>query len=162
MIRDAFVKSIRPAVAAFVALAALGAAPVPYYASLSRGKVYLREGPSYQHRVLWIYQRKGLPVQVLNQYDIWRRIRDSDGTIGWVSGVMLSAGRRTIVVTSKKPTPLRDGAGEGAHVIATAQTGVVAKLEACKVDACKVSADGTEGWIDKKNIWGVGVGEVFQ
>lgn len=145
-----------------MALAALGAAPGPYYASLSRDKVYLREGPSYQHRVLWIYQRKGLPVEVLNQYDIWRRIRDSDGTIGWVSGVMLSVGRRTIVVTSKKPAPLRDGAGEGAHVIANAQTGVVAKLEACKVDVCKISADGTEGWIEKKNIWGVGVGEVFQ
>ena len=162
MIRDALAKSIRPAVAALVALAALGAAPGPYYASLSRDKVFLREGPSYQHRVLWIYRRKGLPVLVLNQYDIWRRIKDSDGTIGWVSGVMLNAGRRTIVVTSKKAAPIRDDAAEAAHVIAYAQTGVVAKLEACKVDACKVSADGTEGWIDKKNIWGVGVGEVFQ
>lgn len=162
MIQGLGVRVLRLAMAALVALAVFAAAPAqPSYMSLAQNKVYLREGPSYQHRVLWVYQRKGLPVRVLQSYDIWRRIEAPDGTVGWISRVMLTD-RRTVVVTSRRAAPIRDGAGAGAHVIAFAQHGVVAKLEACKAVACKVSADGTEGWIAKQNIWGVGVGEVFQ
>jgi SH3-like domain-containing protein len=162
MILAARVKSLAPALAVLAAFPALAAQPVPQFASLASGKVYLREGPSYQHKVLWIYRRKGLPVQILHKYDIWYRVKDSDGTVGWISNVMISTRRRTVVVTSNRAAPIRDGAGVNAHAIAYAQHGVVAKLEACKADACKVSVDGTEGWIKKQNIWGVGVGEVFE
>ncbi|HEY2034919.1 MAG TPA: SH3 domain-containing protein [Rhizomicrobium sp.] len=148
--------------AVFAALPALAADPLPPYASLTSDKVYLREGPSYQHKVLWIYRRKGLPVQVLNKYDIWYRVKDSDGTVGWISNVMISTSRRTIIVTSKRAAPIRDGSDASAKAIAYAQPGVVAKLEACKAEVCEVSVDGTEGWIRKQDIWGVGVGEVFK
>ena len=162
MILSARVKSLVLAVAVLAARPAFGAEPPPPFATLNRDKVYLREGPSYQHRVLWIYRRKGLPVKVLNKYDIWYRIEDSDGTIGWISNVMISSSRRTIVVTSKHAAPIRDGAGENDHAIAYAQPGVVAKMEACKAQVCEVSVDGTEGWIRKQDIWGVGAGEVFK
>jgi len=160
MILAARVNSLALAFAVLSASAALAAAP--QFGSLAADKVYLRQGPSYQHRVLWIYRRRGLPVEILNKYDIWYRVKDSDGTVGWVSNVMISTRRRTVVVTSKRAAPIRDGAGVNAKPIAYAQHGVVAKLEACKADACKVSVDGTEGWIKKQNIWGVGVGEVFE
>jgi SH3-like domain-containing protein len=163
MILAARVKSVALGGAVLTALAAFGAAPAPpQFASLNRDKVYLREGPSYQHRVLWIYRRKGLPVRVLNKYDIWYRVEDSDGTKGWISNVMLSTRRRTIVVTSKHAAPIRDSADLTAPPIAYAQSGVVAKLEACKARVCEVSVDGTDGWIKKADIWGVGVGEVFK
>lgn len=151
----------RLAVAALVASATLGAAPGPQFMSLDRDKVYMREGPSYQHRVLWIYRRKDLPVEVLNSYDIWRRVRAPDGTVGWISNVMLSS-RRTVVVTSERAAPVRDRNNPGAHVIAFAQHGVVARLETCEPTACKISAGGIEGWIGKQDVWGVGAGEVFQ
>ncbi|HSM95484.1 MAG TPA: SH3 domain-containing protein [Rhizomicrobium sp.] len=162
MILAARVRSLAPLLAVLAAIPALAGEPLPAYASLASNRVYLREGPSYQHRVLWIYRRKGLPVKVLNKYDIWYRVEDSDGTIGWISNVMISTSRRTVVVTSKRAAPIRDGAGQNASAIAYAQPGVVARLEACKADACEVSADGTDGWIRKQDIWGVGVGEVFK
>jgi SH3-like domain-containing protein len=164
MILAARVKSLALAVAVFAALPAFADAPPspPQFGSLSRDKVYLREGPSYQHRVLWIYRRAGLPVKILTKYDIWYRVEDSDGTIGWLSNVMLSTRRRTVVVTSKRAAPIRDGSNVNAAAIAYAQHGVVAKLEACKALACEVSVDGTDGWIKKTDIWGVGVGEVFK
>ncbi|MBS0275315.1 MAG: SH3 domain-containing protein [Proteobacteria bacterium] len=161
MILAARVKSLA-LVAALAAIPALAAEPAPQFATLNRDKVYLREGPSYQHRVMWIYRRKGLPVQILTKYDIWYRVKDSDGTIGWVSNVMISTSRRTVVVTSKRATPIRDGSDRNAPAIAYAQHGVVARLEACKALVCEVSVDGTDGWIKKQDIWGVGVGEVFK
>ncbi|MGN6149858.1 MAG: SH3 domain-containing protein [Rhizomicrobium sp.] len=164
MILSARVKSLALALAACAAFPAWSAATesVPQFASLANDKVYLREGPSYQHKVLWIYRRKGLPVQVLHKYDIWYRVKDSEGTVGWISNVMISTRRRTVVVTSKHAAPIRNGADVNAAAIAYAQPGVVARLEACKAHACEVSVDGTEGWIRKQDIWGVGVGEVFK
>jgi SH3-like domain-containing protein len=164
MILAARVKSLALAIAVLAASPALAHGPKapPQFASLAADKVYLRQGPSYQNRVLWIYRRRGLPVQVLNKYDIWYRVKDSEGTVGWISNVMISTRRRTVVVTSKRAAPIRDGAGVNAKAIAYAQHGVVARLEACKADACEISVDGTEGWIKKQDIWGVGVGEVFK
>ncbi len=152
--------------AASAAAPAAGAAPAegpiaPHFASLASDKVFLREGPTYDHPVLWVYRRKGLPVLVTAQYDVWRRVRDSDGTVGWINDSMLSAAR-TVVVTARSPAPLRAGAAPNSKTLALAQPGVIAKLEACEPAACEISAGGVDGWIDKKNIWGVTAGDVFQ
>ncbi len=136
-----------------------GAVP-PHFVSLDNNKVYMREGPTYDHRVLWVYRRKGLPVLLTAQFDVWRRVRDSDGAIGWVHSNMISDAR-TVLVTSKAPAPLRSGEPAKSKTLALAQPGVIAKLEVCGPQACQVSTGGVEGWIDKKNIWGVTAGDVF-
>ena len=132
-----------------------------HYASLRSNKVYLREGPTFQHRVLFIYERKDYPVEVLTSYETWRRVRDADGTIGWVSQTMLGDAR-TVLIVGKTRADIRDAPDAAASVIAKAEPGVVARLKACKLQACEVEASGTDGWVDKRNIWGVDVGEVFQ
>jgi SH3-like domain-containing protein len=152
-------KSVRLTAALFVGLMGFGAAPPSPFASLSRDKAFVREGPSYQHRVLWVYRRKELPVLIIQTYDVWRKIRDNDGTTGWVHSSMLSD-RRTVVVTSHTPAKIRDK--PDGKVVALAQPGVVARLEACEAEACEVSASGTEGWIKKQDVWGVSAGEVFK
>lgn len=133
--------------------------PVPRFASLASDKVYMREGPTYRHPILWVYRRKGWPVEVIAQYDVWRRVRDKDGTTGWVHGSMISE-TRTVVTTAK--AALRRGEDPRSPILALAQPGVVAKLEACAISACEIDAAGTEGWIDKKYVWGVKAGEVFR
>ncbi len=142
-----------------VILLPASAAQAQQFASLRNDKVYLREGPTYQHRVLWVYQRKGWPMQVIDSYEGWRRVRDKDGTTGWVSALMLSP-VRTVVVTAAAKAPI--AANPGGKVIALAEPGVVAGLKACKPRICEVSAGDIDGWIDKNKIWGVGAGEVFQ
>lgn len=134
---------------------------LPRYASLDRNEVYLREGPSYQHRILWIYRKKGLPVKIIAQYDVWRRVQDWQGSIGWIHSSMLSDAR-TVIVMAKKQAPIRENLGPGGKILALAKPGVIAKLEACRATACEVSASGTDGWIDKKNIWGVSASERFR
>jgi SH3-like domain-containing protein len=132
---------------------------VPRFASLASDKVYMREGPTYRHPILWVYRRKGLPVEVVAQYDVWRRVRDSEGTTGWVHSSMISA-TRTILVTAR--AAIRRSDDPHAKILALAQPGVVAKLEACDASACEIAAGDTEGWIEKKNIWGVKTGETFR
>ena len=77
---------------------------VPHYMSQRPEKAYLREGPTYSHRILWIYRHKGYPFFVTASFDIWRRVRDVDGTVGWMSVTMLSDAR-TVLVRGKVRTP---------------------------------------------------------
>ena len=37
----------------------------------------------------WVYRRAGQPVEVIDEYETWRRIRDWEGTLGWVHQSML-------------------------------------------------------------------------
>ncbi len=134
--------------------------PAHRYVSLARGEVNMREGPSFDHKVMWVYHREGLPMQVLAQYDIWRRVRDSDGTVGWIQSSMLSAAR-TIVVAGEKPAPIRDANRINAHVSAYMAPGVVARVQTCAIQFCEVVTAGAVGWVNKKFIWGVDKGETF-
>ncbi|HEV2560535.1 MAG TPA: SH3 domain-containing protein [Rhizomicrobium sp.] len=149
--------------AAFLGSAARaeGSGDIPRYASFDNAKVYLREGPSYSHAILWVYHRKGLPVKVVAQYDVWRRIEDAEGSLGWVHSSMLSD-VRTVIVTAKKPAAIREDDDSSSKILALAQPGVIAKLEACRAMACEIATDGIDGWIDKKNIWGVNTSESFR
>lgn len=136
------------------------AADVVHYASIRRDEAYLREGPSYAHKVLWIYRRKDYPVKIIESFDAWRRVKDADGTTGWMHHTQLSDAR-TIVFIGFTKSMLHADFQPSSKVVAYVEPGVVAKLKACKPAACEVETSGVDGWVDKKNIWGVDLGEVF-
>ncbi len=128
--------------------------PVPRFVSLKSGEVYLREGPSPQHKVQWVYVRRGLPVEVIAEYDVWRRIRDEDGVTGWVHKGMLD-GRRSVVMTPGGNVPLREGPRADSAVIAYAEPGVIAKLKACGGQFCEVEAKSIDAYVARDRVWGV-------
>jgi len=137
------------------------AAFAPHYVSLRRDQGNLREGPSYAHRILWIYQHKDYPLEVIASFDAWRKVKEVDGTVGWMHQTQLTD-KRTVLFVGFTKSAIRESDDPNSKVIARAQPGVVARLKACKLQVCEVEASGTDGWVDKRNIWGVDVGEVFQ
>ncbi len=58
--------------------------PVPRFVSLKASRVNVRVGPGADYKVAWVFVKPGLPLEVVQEYDNWRRIRDSDGSMGWV------------------------------------------------------------------------------
>ena len=52
------------------------------YASLKKDQVNLRTGPGDRYPIMWVYQEKNYPVEVLESFEHWRQIREVDGTIG--------------------------------------------------------------------------------
>jgi SH3-like domain-containing protein len=133
------------------------ALPVPRFVSLKSDRVNVRGGPDKDHDVSWIYTRVGWPVEITAQYDNWRRIRDSDGSEGWVYHTMLS-GRRMAVVQLKAKTDLAPlyakPDAEGA-VKAQLQVGVLGTVKSCNGTWCRVVGDGFDGWIAQTSLWGV-------
>ena len=79
--------------------------PVPRFVSLKADKVNMHIGPAKTYEIKWLYQRAGLPVEITAEFENWRRIRDADGTEGWVYHSLLS-GKRTGMVTAKSPDEL--------------------------------------------------------
>src|SRR3954466_14481581 len=77
----------------------------PYFLSIKNEKTFMREGPGDNHRIKWIYHRKGLPVEVIASFEVWRRVRDMDGEIGWIHVALLSR-ERTAVVTGAAEIPV--------------------------------------------------------
>ena len=59
---------------AVAAISAASAAP-PHYVSQRADLAYLREGPSYDHKILWVYRHRGYPFAVTASFDVWRRVR---------------------------------------------------------------------------------------
>ena len=135
--------------------------PVPRYVSLKSGEVYLREGPSSGHKVEWVYVRRGLPVEVIAEYDVWRRIRDADGVVGWVHKGMLD-GKRSVLMTGEANIPLRESPAPDAAIVAYAQPGVIARLETCGGSFCEVKAQAIDGYVSRTQIWGVYAGETVE
>lgn len=129
------------------------------YVSQRTTKAYLREGPTYQHKVLWEYRRKGYPFAVIAEFDTWRRVRAADGTTGWMAASMLTD-QRTVLITGKGQVKLTADAG-GGKVVALADPGATAVLKSCTLQACRVTGDKVDGWIAKDRIWGVEANEVF-
>jgi SH3-like domain-containing protein len=114
-------------------------------------------GPAKTYEVKWVYQQTGLPVEITAEFETWRRIRDSDGTEGWVYHSLLS-GRRTGVVTAKSKDeliPLHDSASAESAVVAKLEPGVVSSVKRCSGGWCKVAGRGFEGWIQQVRLWGV-------
>jgi SH3-like domain-containing protein len=138
--------------------------PVPRYVSLKSDRVNLREGPSKDHRTAWVFQRAGLPVEIIGEYETWRRIRDSEGTEGWVLHSLLS-GRRTALIMpwAKEDTPpltLVGGTEEESGIVARLEPGVIASVQSCDGTWCHVAipVEGSrdvEGYIKQERLWGV-------
>lgn len=127
---------------------------VPRYVSLRSDTVYVRAGPGMRYPVKWVYERRGYPLQVIQEFDTWRKIRDVDGEEGWVHQSLLS-GTRHVLVQGDKVMTLYKKADSGARPVAQIETGVVAKLNECADNWCQVSASGYDGWLLKSSLWGV-------
>ena len=131
--------------------------PVPRFVSLKADKVNMHIGPAKTYEVKWVYQRAGLPVEITAEFENWRRIRDGDGTEGWIYHSLLS-GRRTGQVIAKPKdalVTLYEKMDLESAVVARLEAGVLASVKRCDGLWCYVSGRGFAGYIQQVRLWGV-------
>jgi SH3-like domain-containing protein len=131
--------------------------PVPRFVSLKVDRVNVRGGPDKDHDVTYIYTRPGWPVEITAEFENWRRIRDSDGSEGWVWHSLLS-GKRTAAVLLKSKADLallRAKPDAKSNVTAQLQVGVMGAVKACDGKWCHIAGDGYDGWVEQIDLWGV-------
>lgn len=159
-------------VAAWVALAALllpeaasaglrgpSGLPLPRFVSVKAAEANVRFGPGTGYGVKWTFVRRGLPVEIYQEFGNWRRIRDWTGEDGWIFGPLLS-GRRTALVepwTGGDAARLRKR--PGGRVVAVLEPDVVVRLRGCDGTWCEVATSSVSGFVRQERLWGVYPGE---
>jgi SH3-like domain-containing protein len=134
--------------------------PVPRWAALRSDEVNMRVGPGARYPISWNYTRKGLPVEIIAEFDTWRKIRDPSGEIGWMHQATLS-GKRGFLVAGRELAPLFRKADPASTMRAQLQPGAQGRLIKCAERWCKVEADGITGYMDKTSLYGVYKNEKF-
>jgi SH3-like domain-containing protein len=142
--------------------------PLPRFVSLKAKSVNLRIGPSLDYAVAFRYLKPGVPVEIIQEYDNWRRIRDADGTEGWVNQALLSGDRTALAAPWMRGkgeevfVNLRRDPQSTAPIIARMEPGVMLHIGECNGEWCHAETQGVEGWIAQGEIWGAYPGEAFK
>lgn len=130
------------------------------FATIKASRAYMRAGPGQRYPIIWVYQRRGLPVQLLDSFGHWRKIRDPDGAEGWMHHILLKD-RTTVMIRSNAPVAMRRQPDPDSQTIAALESGLVASLNTCRESACRIAAGGYRGWVSKKYLWGVAPSREF-
>ena len=127
--------------------------PVPRYVTLKFDKVNARAGPGDDHRLLWVYKVRGLPVQVIAENSEWRRVCDPMGGLAWVHK-RTTDGRQNVLSMQPGQVSLYKRAKSTSPVVAYLQPRSLAALVKCDKGWCHLKVDGVSGWTLANRVWG--------
>lgn len=129
--------------------------PIPRFVSLGAGEVNVRTGPGSDYPIAWQFVRARYPVEVTQEYDNWRRIRDINGDQGWVLGTLLSS-ERTAIVRGDAGTevPVYSQPSATSSVTTRLQAGVQAAIDECDNGWCRLIDPRFNGWVEQAVLWG--------
>lgn len=146
--------------------------PLPRFVSLKAARVNMRVGPGKQYAVSWRYTKAGLPLEILQEYDNWRRVRDAEGTIGWVHGSLLSGTRTAMTApwgkgdSTADTLKLHTEPKAKSNIIAYLKPGVMGEITDCDGAWCKMevrNGDRTlKGFANQAELWGAYSDETFE
>ena len=136
---------------------------LPSMVSLRSSLINVRSGPGSRYPIEWVYKQKGAPVEIIAEFELWRKIRDWEGSETWVHKAMLS-GRRFVKVTNPGENNIYAKPESDSSVIAKAEAGVVGAIEKCPTQdgMCLIKFDTIKGWMPRKDLYGIYKNEVIK
>ena len=134
--------------------------PIPRFVSLKSGKINMRIGPGKHYPISWVYKRKQMPVEVVEEFGHWRKTRDIEGTEGWIRSNLLSGTRTALIKEQRRP--LFVAPDLGTKILIEVDPLVPGAIEQCTLKWCQLTFDNFTGWAPKDYIWGVYDNEVIE
>ena len=136
---------------------------LPRMVSLRSNMINARSGPGARYPISWVYRQKGAPVEIVAEFELWRKIKDWKGSESWVHKSMLT-GKRTAKLIGLGENNIYNAADYNSKVIAKAEEEVVGSIEKCPAgnEFCLLNFDNKiEGWVPKSNLFGIYKDEVI-
>ena len=122
------------------------------FLSLKKNEVNLRQGPSKDFPIRLIYKKKYLPVEILDLWENWRKIKDFEGNIGWIHTSLLSGKKSAI--SKDNYSIIFSSNTIYSKPLAKVEKGRLMFIKKCKVRWCKISSGKYVGWVKKNSLWG--------
>ncbi len=133
---------------------------LPRFVSLKSNDVNLRVGPSINYPIKIKYIQKNLPVQIIDEFDVWRKIQDHKNNIGWIHKGLIK-GDRFILTINKNENVKNIYNRPNGKIVGIIKSNNILNLEHCLVDWCYISHIDISGWISKDFIWGIYKDEIY-
>jgi SH3-like domain-containing protein len=133
---------------------------IPRFVSLKSNEVNLRVGPSTNYPIELMYITKNLPVEIIDEFDAWRKIKDHNRNIGWLHKSLIQ-GERFVLTGYKNDKDVDLFNRPNGSVIGAIKKNNILNLKNCVLYWCKLSNENINGWVLKENIWGIYEFEIY-
>ena len=136
---------------------------LPRMASLRSKLVNARSGPGSRYPIEWVYRQKGAPVEIIAEFELWRKIKDWQGSESWVHQAMLT-GKRTVKVSTPGENNIYAKPDYNSKVIAKVENEVVGEVIKCPEEKsfCHIRFDSIDGWVSRQNLYGIYPKEIIE
>ena len=133
---------------------------IPRFVSLKSNEANLRVGPSTNYPIKLMYVTKNLPVEIIDEFDTWRKIKDHNRTVGWLHKSLIK-GERFVLTGYNNNNDLDLYNRPNGSIIGAVKKNNILDLKRCVLYWCKLSHENINGWVLKKNIWGIYETEIY-
>ena len=133
---------------------------IPRFVSLKSDDANIRVGPSINYPIKLKYIFENLPLEIIDEFDVWRKSKDHKGNIGWVHKSLIK-GDRFILVNYNTNKDVKLYNIPNGKIIGIIKKNNILDLNLCILNWCKVTQNKFSGWLLKKNIWGVYDTEIY-
>lgn len=134
----------------------LSSGGLPRFVSLRSNHINARSGPGARYPIEWVYMQKSAPVEVIAEFELWRKVKDWQGSESWIHKAMLT-NKRFVKVTTPGENNLYAKDDYKSRIVAKVEDEVIGELNKCPANNafCQVRFGSYEGWIPRQNIYGV-------
>lgn len=133
---------------------------IPRFVSVKSNDANLRVGPSVNYPIKLKYVFQNLPLEIIDEFDVWRKSRDHEGNIGWIHKSLIK-GERYLLISDEIDMDINLYSRPKGKIIGLVKKKNILVLISCNLNWCKVGKDSIRGWVLKENIWGVYASEVY-
>ncbi len=134
--------------------------PLPRFVSLADDLAYGRVGPGRSYPIEYIYSAKHMPLEVIDEYESFRKVRDWQGSELWIFRPRLTNKRYLRIQVERTPLYQRNDATT--PIRAYLAEGVYGRIRQCEPNWCQIEVDRVIGWVETRSVYGTYEGESIQ
>ena len=123
-----------------------------YFLTLKNSSANLRQGPSFDYPIKIFYNKKFLPVLILDTSDNFRKIKDHENNTGWMHVSQLS--KKKAALTHGEQIVMFKNSTIFSSPLVVLEKGRLCLISRCENNWCKIKTDKYSGWVIKKGLWG--------
>ena len=127
---------------------------IPRFVSLKSDNSNLRVGPSENYPIKLKYIIANTPVEIIDEYENWRKINDYEENKGWLHKSLIKGKRFAIVNTSYQEGLQFFNKPKGNNIGKIGKKNIL-EVKICLMNWCQIKYRKNTGWVNKLNLWGV-------